>query len=495
MAQTSSTLHKSIHGGKWIVVGNISSKIIGFFSILILARLLDPQSYGLIAIILMLVGVFNEMFVPGFDTAVIQKKESIEHYLDVIWTFHVIKSIIFSVIIYFISPLVADYFHAQSITSILRVSGIFIILPAITPARSIYLFKDLAFDKIYFRDLCGQLAYLLVGAGWSIFVSPDVWALFFANLAKYIFSVLVVYYYYPEKPKFDLNFKILRDLLPFSKWVTAQYLVNYFMSIIDSMFVSRFFNPTVLGYYTKAKNLSSTLLSFVGSITKSLTFASFAKIQDNKQKIIEGFLMTLDVILLMGMANIFIAFLGGESLVRFFLTDKWLPITMPLKIFSIYSVLTVIILLAYSVFDGAGKPQISFKIKTLSAILYTLFAFFGVKLGGVNGAAIGLTVSNFIILLFILYKLRNMMGLKIFSVMARVGLVLSPFVMAAVIYYPIFIIFKELSDFFYLALVGSYCLVALIILWLVARNFEHGAWQTIKIIMSTLLGSRSANKI
>jgi O-antigen/teichoic acid export membrane protein len=486
MASSQGTLYKSIHGGKWIAIGNISSKIIGFFSLLVLARLLDPQSYGLIAIILMVVGVFNEMFIPGFDTAVIQSKQNVEKYLDAIWTFHVIKSIIFFIIIYFLSPIIADYFHAESIISILRISGIFIILPAIAPIRSIYLFKNLSFNKLYFRDLAGQLAYLVTGIGWAVFISSDVWALFFANLSKYVFSILVVFYYYPDMPRININFKILKELFPFSKWITAQYLVDYFISIIDSTFISRFFNPTILGYYTKAKNLSSTVLSLAGGITKNLTFISFSKIQDNKQKIVEGFLMSLDVIIFMGLSNIFLVFWGGESIVRFFLTDKWLPITPPLKIFSIYAMFLVIILLSYSLFDGAGKPKTTFKLKLISGSLYTCLSFLGVKYGGMNGAAIGLTLSNGIVLLYIIFKLHRIMDLKFYSVISRFILIFTPFLVTSIIYYPLFMYFKKVADFQYLILLASYYFVCLVVFWLIARNFEHGAWNTLKIIFLTL---------
>jgi len=182
--------------------------------------------------------------------------------------------------------------------------------------------------------MSGQIAYVAIGALYAFFIKPDVGALFFANVAKYAAPSLILYFYYPEIPKFKFEFKILKELTPYSKWITAQNLVNYLTSISDNFLVGRMLSPAILGYYSKARNLSGEALSFISGMIKNLAFVAFSKVQGQSEKIINGFLLGLDLVFFFGLTNIFIIWLGGDAIIQILLGDKWLGIVPALKIFT-----------------------------------------------------------------------------------------------------------------------------------------------------------------
>jgi len=486
MVQEEGILKKTVRSSRWVILSNITGKFIGIGSFLILARLLSPEAYGLIAIILMMVGVFNQMVVSGFETAIIQRKENPERYLNAVWTFNVIKGLIFFAVLYFAAPLVASFFHAEHVIGYIRWSGIFVVIPSLTNTRESFLFRDFKFHKIYLRDLSSQLSYVVVGVLYAILIKPDVGALFFANIAKYLAQVIAVYCFFPSIPKFTLNIEVLKELFPYSKWITAQNFANYLLSVVDNLFVGRLLSPEILGYYSRARNLSGEALSIIGSVSKRLSFVAFSKVQEESEKIRQGFMMISDLIFFLGFSNIFIIWLGGERIVEVFLGAKWLGIVPALKIFTFFALAQAIINVAYSLFDGAGKPSINFKTKVMGLFLYGSLAYFGIKYKSMVGAAMGITLSNFIILIYVLYKLKKVYSLKIMDMVSRFMLVFVPFVLAAVIFSPLFFQLKFFSSVMVLTIIFGYYLVFLLIFYMVGKRYQHGCLTTISYMVATL---------
>jgi len=480
------TLHKTIHSSKWVFSATVTEKVISLISFFLLTRLLDPQSYGLIAIILMLVGVFNRMVVTGFEAALIQKKEKIDEYLNVVWTFNLLKNILIFAVIYLGAPLVADFFHAWEAVNFIRWSGLFILIPSFVSLKQLYMFREFNFEKVYVRDISGLVGYVLVGSLWAIFISADVSALFFANVAKYFIPSVVIFLFYPAIPKLDFKFGKLRGLTPYSKWVTMQNIVNYLFSISDNFLVGRMLSPVFLGYYSRARNLAGEALSPISAMLKNLSFVAFSKVQDKTDKILQGYLLGLDLVFFFGFSNIFVAWLGADPIIRFFLGEKWSGVIVPLQILTLYAMNNSITEMAATLFDGAGKPSVNVKIKTLSLIIYTLLSFLGIYFYGIIGAAVGVACSSVLIIFYIFYKLRSIYRLKFQSVLNRSLLVLLPLVFATVVFYPIFSIIAPWHYLQKIIVLGLYYWFFLLLFWLLGRRYEQGSFKTMMLILQTL---------
>lgn len=485
MSEDKGVLHKTIHSSKWVVLGSVTSKVIGLVSFLVLARLLDPTSYGFIAIALMIVGVFNRMLVTGFETAVIQRKGDTDKYLDAVWTFNIIKALVVFGLIYAAGPAIAEFFHATAAINVIRWSGLFVLIPALSNIKQLYLFKDFKFNKLYYRDLYGQVAYVVIGALYAIFISADVWALFYANLAKYTASALTIYYFFPQLPKFILKFGVLKDLIPYSKWITAQNFVNYFLSIIDNVLIGRLLSVEILGLYTKGRNLAGTAMSFIANMLKNLSFVAFSKVQDEKAKIRKGFLMGFDLILFIGMANIFVIWFGGEAIIQLLLGEKWIGIVPALKIFTVFGLTNGVLSLVYSLFDGAGKPSVNFKLKVAGLFLYAILSYIGIKYKSMVGAAIGISLSSFIMMLYALLKLSKVYNIKFRVLINHFIQIALPIVITTVLIIPVLAVYN-LSTIMTLGVVAVFSALFLILFWLFGRQFKQGCSTTILLVINSL---------
>lgn len=495
MEKNVGVIHKAIHGGKWVGLGSISNKILGVASFFLLARFLDPANYGVIAIVMMAAGIFNQMIITGFETAVLQRKNDIEKYFDSIWTFNVIKGIIIFLILFFSAPWISQFFHAKESLSVIRLSGLFVLLPSLTSVYQIYLFRDFNFDKIFIRDILGQIGYIAVGAFYVFFIDANVWALFYANIARYVIPLVYIYFIFPHLHKIYINFSLLKELTSYSKWIVGQNFVDYFLSLIDNIFIGRFLSPEILGYYSKARNLSAVGFSPIGNISKSLSFVAFSKVQDEKSKLQEGFLMTLDLMIFLGITNIFFIWFGAEAFIKILLGMQWMPIVSTLKVFAVSALFGSFIAVAYSLFDGAGKPSVTFKSKVFSLVLYALLSYLGIMYKGMVGAALGITLSNFIVIFYIIYKLSKVYDIHFSSFAKRFFLLLIPAIPSIIMV----IILKVLPIFdnpmILIVLLIILYLVFFFFFWLLGKRYERGGWNTFRLALTTIFKRKIEEKL
>ncbi|HEU0050982.1 MAG TPA: oligosaccharide flippase family protein, partial [Patescibacteria group bacterium] len=135
--------HRSVQSGKWYAVSIISQRLISLASFFVLARLLLPEDYGVMSVVFLITSVFNQLTSPTFGDALVQKKEEIDHYLDIYWTFELVRNAALAIAIYLFGRFLAGFFHApEAFTSIIALCGLVLFIPALSNPRQVYFFRE-----------------------------------------------------------------------------------------------------------------------------------------------------------------------------------------------------------------------------------------------------------------------------------------------------------------------------------------------------------------
>jgi len=473
---------QSIEGGKWIIVSNITQKFLSLITFFILARLLNPQDYGVIAIVFLISGFFLTVSSFDFEKALMQQASEAEEKacLDTIWTFNFIKSSVLSVVVFFLAPFLASFFNISEQTEIIRWGALFIFLPCLGNSRQYYFFKNIDFKKVFFRDNVGQLFYIFTTFFWIFFVSQSVWALLAGHIARYLASVVMTYVLHPYKQAPGFHFAKLKGLFGYAKWVTGQNILDNILGMIDSLYIGRLLGPYRLGLYSKAKEISFMPVSPLFAIFDKVGFAAYAKLQDKLEKIQDGFIKTFDVVTAITLPVFFLLLAEGGLIIQLALGQKWLGIVEPLKIFAAVAIFSSLVVISRPVFDALGHPKINFKANILQLISSIILIYFGAKYGGVNGVAFAMLFSWIIISVFVIFKARPILKLgwnkfhgSVFSVGISVLAVLS---VCAPLYFLNWLVWN--STVFSVTLVFFSGLIYIICLWLTGRLFAHSPWHT-----------------
>lgn len=271
---------------KWSSITEIVSRIIRPITNMILARILLPEAFGVLASIMMIIA-FAEVFVEsGFQKFLIQyefkdDKEEYQYLSVAFWANLCFSLIVWVVIIIFRNQL-AVLVGSPEIGIPVAVTGMVVPLYGIVGIQNCRLRKTLEFKKLFWVRLCSALVPLVVTLPCAL-AGLDYWSLIIGNIAGAFVRMGILYFIDRFKPSFTFDFKKLFHMLQFGIWTLLDGLAVWATSWLDTLLISRNLSDYYLGLY---KNSTATIAQFITIVTASVTpvlFASLSRIDDKKE--------------------------------------------------------------------------------------------------------------------------------------------------------------------------------------------------------------------
>lgn len=474
-------LGKSITSGKWLSIGYVIQRSIGVISFLILARILSPEDFGVMAIILIVPNFLQTATEMGFYPAIIQSEGEFKKYLNPIWTIGIVKSTIILILTFLLGPIIADFLHAEQVGTAIRLGGIFSFILRLANPEEVKVYRNVEFKNVFIRDTTRELTYTII-AVMSALLLKSYWALIIATLGAKIAQVIVTYIQYSFKPKLSFKWNQLKELFKYSKWIIGQGWLNQIYGAIESFTVARTTGVYDMGLYTKGKNLASVGPGFISSIMNAVSFSAYSRIKDSKEKINEGFMKSLDVLFFFVAPVGLLLLISGGKLILIFLGAKWLAMTQTMQIMFFYFALNLIIEILYSLFNGIGHPQKKVKMDMIKIFLTVSLIIPLTKIYGITGAATALLAGIIPVLIIAIIHLKRLTDINyrhIFKT-TQVPIILSIFMILPIIIWKdnflswsniMLLLYGTLSGIFYLF--GNY---------IAGKKFAAGPYKTLTTI-------------
>lgn len=471
---------KAVNAGKWVFINSVTQKLLNIFTFLILARLLLPSDYGVIAVVFIVVGFFEVVTAPGFQKALLQRQGDADEYLDIDWTFNLIKSFFLFFIIFFSAPALAAFLNVADYMSVIRWSAIFVVITAFGNSKQFYFFKHLDFKKVFWRDIVSQISYMVVAISWALFIDASPWALFAGHLTRFIVGMIMSYVLYPNWQKMSFKFGKLRELWWYSKWVVGQNIFSYVIGILDTVYVGHFLNSSRLGLFTKARDLSYAPIAPFMNIVSRVGFPAYAQIQDKKEKVREGFIKTLDIILAVSIPLALLLLAEGGIIVQTLLGKNWTGMVLPLKILALATILSTLVGIAKPVFDALGKPDVNVRINIIQLLTSLVFIYFGVTYWNLAGVAWALVISWGITLTYSLYKVKPLIHVGWKMLLPTISSVFFANVAVLVLAVPSYVMWMKDREeiIFILPWITILGIVYLLSLWYMGGHYKTGPRHT-----------------
>jgi len=373
---------RTIRSGAWVFAIRIASQGFSFVRLIIIARILAPDDFGLFGIAMLAMATLSTFTATGFSSALIQKKGRIEDYLNTAWTVTILRGAAIFTILFFAAPYVATFFNAPETTNILRVIGISTLLGGFANIGVVYFEKELEYNKQFFYELSSMVADFVVVVSTAL-ILRSVWALVFGLLASSIVKVIVSYRIHPYRPRFSLDLGKAKELFAFGKWILGSAVVVFLFSQGDDGFVGKLLGVASLGLYRMAYQISNTPTSEVASVFSRVTFPVYSKLQDNLPGLRQAYLKVLQLNAFLSIPLAAGIFMLAPEFTQIVLTAKWLPVVPALQVLVLFGVLRSISATTSAVFRGVGKPQIvtrwdAIRLGVLVAVIYPLTIQWGI---------------------------------------------------------------------------------------------------------------------
>ena len=482
----SGVLQKSITSGKWLTAGYIIQRGISLVSFFILARLLTPADFGIVAYVLLVPKFLQATTETGFSSAAIQKDGDIKRYLNPIWTVGVIKGFVIALLIFAIGPLIARGLNVEGAGLAIRLGGLFILVNELANVGELYFFKNLDFKKVFWRNLVRQIAYVVVSLA-AIRVTPTYWALLWGTLAMYLIEAISTYWLHPYRPRLSFQFGALRELFGYGKWMVGQGWLGQGYAFFEAATVGRLTSATAFGLYTKAKSVASIVPGFLSSVITMVSFPAYAKLKDDADKVRDGLSKSFDLLFALVIPTAFLVVAAGGKLILIFLGPAWLPMTDTFRILLFFFILHTVIDLSYALFNGIGRPDKNVKYEMVKIPLTLILIYFLTVRFGIAGAAAAMILGATPILFVVLRDLKRLAGLSYGAIMM---MVLTPLAVSILLALPL-IVFKNaiipLGGVFFVGLLAALGFAYLAILYALGRYWNIGPYKTLKLVLRYII--------
>ena len=277
--------NKTVKGVGWSAIDNISQHGVTFIVGIVLARLLSPDDYGLVGIIGIFTSVCSILIYAGFGNALIRKNNATDDDYNTVFIINIIMSIALYVIIFFCSPIIADFFSRQELIVLTRISALGLIIGAFALVQQTILTKRIDFRTLTKISIFATVISGVIGIGLA-FLDYGVWALVIMGLIGSIIRTSLLWAYNRWVPTLLFSKKSFLELFGFGWKIIIVGFVDTVWKQLYQVVVGKFYNPATLGQYSRANGYSELLSTNLTSIVQRVTYPLLSNIQDNNERMV-----------------------------------------------------------------------------------------------------------------------------------------------------------------------------------------------------------------
>ena len=345
-------------------------RCLGLVSILILARILTPDDFGIVAIASLTVGLFQILSFSGSIQYIIQKVNVDDADLNCAWTIDIILKGILWIVLIFSVPFIEDFLGQGLIAPALWVLSVTLVIEACQNPGLILYRKHLEYKKLFYIGLAERLASFFVIVMLA-FVTKSYWAMIVGQVTQSLVGLIGSFIIHSYRPKFSLlRFK---EQWAFSKWMLLKGCLGYARSYIDNIFVSKLFGKSDIGRYHLSKDISlMPYTEIIIPMTEPL-LASFAKVKQNSQSLAYQIRLSLLIVVLITTPICVFMWCFPESIVDVLLGSNWS------STYSLFSYFSILLFTACAGMVFTHCLVVLGKVKSI--FLYDLFSLIFIAVG------------------------------------------------------------------------------------------------------------------
>ncbi len=318
----------------WRLMERIGAQGVTFIVSVVLARILDPEVYGTIALVTVFTTIMQVFVDSGMGNALIQKKDADDLDFSSVFYFNIFACCVLYAIMFVASPWIAAFYNMPDLTPVIRVLSLTLVISGIKNVQQAYVSRNMLFRKFFFATLGGTLGAAVVGI-WMAYRGYGVWALVAQNLFNLTMDTIILWITVKWRPKRMFSLERLKSLFSFGWKLLASSLIDTVYRDLRSLIIGKLYTKSDLAYYDKGRQFPNLIVTNINTSIDSVLLPAMSDEQDNKERVkamtrraisISSYIMWP---LMVGLA------VCAEPLVSIVLTDKWLPCVFFLRIYCI----------------------------------------------------------------------------------------------------------------------------------------------------------------
>jgi len=414
-------------GIKWLALSLGLVRAARFLTTIILARLLVPEMFGIMAMANATIELLQQIREVGIGSAYIQKKyhtvESDRYAANTTFYIGLIVNLFLFCFAYLLAPFISNYFSSPDLVLVLRVMFLSFFLDALTTVPFLVMQKRLEFGKTACTEVARSVSYAIIGVTLA-FTNFGVWSLVFAQLGSKLLIGMLAFKLSGWLPKWEFDIKIAKELFKFGKYIWAFVLVSAIGGTIDKAIVGRVWGAASLGFYNMTFNITRMPMTLISFLINKITFPVFSRLQDDTVRLHRAMVKIVANIAFVSMPISVGLIAVADEFVITALSERWISIIPLMKVMCFYTMLVSISSVLAPCLKSIGKPNLYLYANILNVISLIVFLFllrhFGVI--GVCYAQVASEVVSFVIIFKFIVSTIKLSPSKILVPILRSGI-------------------------------------------------------------------------
>lgn len=397
-----------------MLISRMVVKSIGLVSSIILARLLLPEDFGIVAIAMAIYAFIDLFGAFGFGTVLIQKQNATVTDYNTAWTFKLLFGLCAAALLMLLAPWVAAYYQDPRLTAVIYTISLMAVLSGCTNIGVIDFQKNLDFRK----ELKLQVIPKLLSFSCTmvlVVVLGNYWALVFGMLVNEALNVIFSFYMNAFRPRFSLA--SARELFGFSKWLMLNNAIDYINKKVPILLTGQLLDSKAVGLFSVGEEIALLPTSEIAAPINRATYPVYAKLKDDKAELRKAYLNTINLSASISLpAAAGIAFLA-PLLVPTVLGPIWVPMTEMMQWLALAGFVISLSSNVGYVFMATGSPRYLVFTNVLRAAIFIPALYFFIRLYGLTGIGYALLLAASILMVVTHISIARLVALDAFAVL------------------------------------------------------------------------------
>lgn len=355
-------------GFLWRFFERSGAQLITFIVSIVLARLLEPEVYGKVALVTILITLLQVFVDSGMGNALIQKKDADHLDFSTVFLFNLFVCVVLYVLVFLAAPHIASFYDNQELTLIIRVLSLMIIVSGIRNIQQAYISKHLLFKRFFYSSILGTIAAAIVGLGMA-FSGYGIWALVAQQLTNVVVSTIVLWIVVKWRPQLEFSWSRLKGLFSFGWKLLLSSLLDTGYNELRQLIIGKRYSSTDLAFYNRGQQFPQFIANNINASIDSVLLPTMSRVQDDKSvvKVMTRRAIKTSVYLMaplmMGLAAM------ADTVVKLLLTDAWLESVPYLRIFCISYMFFPIHTANLNAIKAIGRSDLFLKLEIIKKVV------------------------------------------------------------------------------------------------------------------------------
>lgn len=377
----------------WRFSERILSKALMVFVTIILARLLEPSVFGVVALITVFTSIMQVFIDSGLGSALIQKKDADDLDFSSVFFFNMVICLVLYMGMYVAAPFIANFYRMTELTPVIRIISLILVISGVRNIQQAYVSRYLLFKNFFYATLGGTISGAIIGI-WMAYEGYGVWAIVIQSLLTEAIGTIILWYSVAWRPKLIFSLQRLKGLLSYGWKLLVSSLIATGYQDLTSLIIGKLYTPSDLAFYERGRHFPQFITANIDTSINNVLFPAMSAQQDDRERMRSMTRRAISTSTYLIMPLMMLLAVCAEPIVRLVLTEKWLPCVFFMRIYCFSLAFLPIHTTNLNAIKALGRSDLFLKLEIIKKIV-GLLALYATMYISVKAMALSLLVTTF----------------------------------------------------------------------------------------------------